>query len=169
MCKEDVMNQLEKEFTRVIKTYKDDFYRLAFSYLKHEQDALDAISEMIYKGYKSLDKLRTHSYLKTWLYRILINECNATLRKRKQVSYEAIEFATKDVDIDLRMDIENAIDGLSEKYRDIIILRYKRDMSLEEISQVLQLNVNTVKTRLRRALEKLRSKEAFNEGLRSIK
>lgn len=155
----DVSNQLEEKYVSMIKKNKEEFYRLAYSHVKNEHDALDIVSEATYKGLQSLHRLREESYMKTWFYRILINESIAVLRSKKKIVYdtqyiEAIkEGTTSREDI---MDLYRAIDRLPEKYKSIIMLKYLRQMQIKQIADIVELNESTVKTRLRRGIKKLK-------------
>lgn len=153
-------NQLEEEFIIMVKENKEDFYKLAYSYVKNEQDALDIVGESTYKALNSLNRLRERKYMKTWFYRILINESIAVIRKNKTVIYdtEFIETITKDVfDKDEILDLYNSLDKLSQKYKNVIILKYIKGMQINEIAEILDMNSNTVKTRLKRGVDRLKS------------
>lgn len=153
-------NQLEKEFIFMVKENKEDFYRLAYSYVKNEQDALDIVGESTYKALNSLAKLREKKYMKTWFYRILINESIAVIRKNKTMIYDTqfIETISENtVDKDEILDLYNSLDKLSEKYKTVIILKYMKEMRINEIAEVLRTNTNTVKTRLKRGVDKLKT------------
>lgn len=153
-------NQLEEEFIIMVKENKEDFYKLAYSYVKNEQDALDIVGESTYKALNSLNRLRESKYMKTWFYRILINESITVIRKNKTVIYdtEFIETITKDVfDKDEILDLYNSLDKLSQKYKNVIILKYIKGMQINEIAEILDMNSNTVKTRLKRGVDRLKS------------
>ena len=75
----------EEELVELIHTYKEKFYRIAYSYVKNEQDALDVIQESVYKAYCSLDKLKSPEYFKTWFTRILINKAIDQIRFKKRI------------------------------------------------------------------------------------
>ena len=153
---------MEEEITDHLIKFKDSHYRLAYSYTKNPDDALDIVQESIYKAFSSMDSLKNISYIKTWFYRILVNTAIDFLRKRKRlvvvddevlVSLDAGKMDNYE-NIDLRLALEN----LPDNYRSIIILRYFEDLKLEEIAEVLNENVNTVKTRLYSGLKQLRIK-----------
>lgn len=77
----------EKKYVNMIKENKEEFYKLAYSHVKNEHDALDIVSEATYRGLQSLHTLREVDYMKTWFYRILINESNKALRKKRRKLY----------------------------------------------------------------------------------
>lgn len=139
---------------------KEKHYRLAYSYVRNVDNALDIVQESIYKAFSSIDSLKEPQFIKTWFYRIIVNTSLDFLRKRKRLvivdDFAANGMDTGEVDNYQNFDLREAIENLPEKYRSIIILRYFEDLKITEISQILDRNVNTVKTQLYRALEILR-------------
>ena len=137
-----------------------DFYRLAFSYVKNRDAALDVVQESIVKALSKSDTLRETAYLKTWFYRILLNESmNYYRQNRRLVSLEdggLPETAAPQGDHAARLDLYAAIDRLDPKEQTVIRLRFFQDMKLEEIAQVTETNLNTVKSRLYKSLRRLR-------------
>lgn len=153
------MNDKRKLIENYIIENKERLYRLAFSYTKNKDDALDALQESIIKAIKGYKGLKAPEYIKTWYYHILINSAIDIMRKNKKYTltddsyvFEKEPSWDKYEDIDLK----RALEGLSEEYRVIIFLRYFEDLKLKEISDILGVNVNTVKTRLYKALELLK-------------
>lgn len=152
-------NQLEEEFIKMIKDNKEDFYKVAYSYVKNEQQALDIIGEATYKSLNSLSKIRERKYMKTWFYRIIINESISSNRKNKNIVYDTqiLENMTADeIDQDEILDLYNAIDELSDKYKTVILLKYMKQMKTKEIADILNMNINTVKVRVKRGVDKLK-------------
>ncbi|GLB26150.1 DNA-directed RNA polymerase sigma-70 factor [Lacrimispora xylanolytica] len=148
--------KMEDEAERMLIDNYDKYYRLAYSYVKNEQDALDIVQESAYRVIRDLDKLKERKYLSTWIYRIVINTAIDTLRKKKRetVSYEDIEIVHED-----QYKEEDPLEILSvleDKDRALVILKYLEDWKLEEISEALDMNISTVKSRLYRALKKLK-------------
>ena len=136
-----------------------DFYRLAVSYVKNRDAALDVVQEAIVKALSKVDTVREPAYLKTWFYRILINEAmNHFRRNRNLVSLEEVmvDRAVESGDPGERLDLYDAIDRLSFQEQTVIKLRYFEDMKLEEIAQATGANLNTVKSRLYKAIRKLK-------------
>jgi RNA polymerase sigma-70 factor, ECF subfamily len=139
---------------------KESHYRIAYSYVKNKDDALDIVQESILKALNSVDSLTNTEYIKTWFYRILVNTSLDILRKKGKLSY--VEDIVLDLnseakeDIYENFDLQNAMDNLPHNYRLIISLRYFEDLKLEEIADILGENLNTVKTRLYAGLKKLR-------------
>lgn len=153
---------LEKLLSDVVIKNKENHYRLAYSYVKNADDALDIVQESIYKAISSIDSLKNPKYIKTWLYRIVVNTSLDFLRKHKRVDVVEQEILERyipgDEDDYENIDLHRALDELSPNYRTIIVLRYFEDLKIEEVADVLNENVNTVKTRLYRALKMLRVK-----------
>lgn len=153
----------DEKFQLVERFVLDDrqaHYRLAYSYVRNEQNALDIVQEATFKALRSIDRLEEPAYLKTWFYRILVNTALDFLRKHRRLSVveeEALSsFLPSDVLDVPDWDLWEAIDRLSPTYRTIIVLRFFEDMKLDDIASVTDTNVNTVKTRLYAALRKLR-------------
>lgn len=157
-----IRSNKEKEIEAYILQNKEMHYRLAYSYVKNKEDALDIVQESIYKAIVSMESLKNPTYIKTWFCRIIVNTSLDFLRKRKRLIIgdeeilEAYDSGTIDYyeDIDLR----KALADLPDNYRSIIILRYFEDFKIKEVAEILDENINTVKARLYKALEKLRIK-----------
>lgn len=139
-----------------------NLYRLAFSYVKNADDALDIVQESIYKAISSKDSLKNPDYIKTWFYRIIVNTSLDFLRKKRKVNIVGEEvLAGLDsgvVDEYENFDLKNALDNLPDNYRTVIVLKYFEDLKIEEIAEILNENTNTVKSRLYKSLKILRIK-----------
>lgn len=147
----------EKLVIQYTLEYKEALYRLAYSYMKNENDALDVVQESIYKALASLDQLKEPAYIKTWMYRIVVNTALDYLRKNKKYIYEEtypVDEGKYDAYED--MDLKRALNNLEEPYQSIVKLRYFEDLQIKEIAKVLDENENTIKTRLYKALKKLK-------------
>lgn len=147
--------QTYKLLVDYIQNNQDKFYRVAFSYCKSREDALDIVQEAIYKALKAHKTIHTE-YIESWFYRILINTSISALRKRKDV----LAFDPKIMDTAFEekeyLDLYDAIDTLTPEDKTLIILRFFEDLKLKDIADILNLNVNTVKTRLYRILKELK-------------
>ena len=155
----------DNAFCQLINSYKEKLYKQTFAYLKNEDEALDIVSDTIYKAYMDINKLNNPQFFNTWITRILINNAINRLKKNKRVTlvdeYEKIEdfnLTVSDMllDIPKRIDLYNAIDNLNIKSKTIIILKYFQDMTYSQISKVLELPEGTVKVYIHRALKKLK-------------
>ena len=132
------------------------FYRLAFSYVKNEADAMDIVQESAYKAIQKCDGLKSEEYVMTWLYRIVVNEALQFIRKQKrETTTEAIpEESALDQYADI--DLEAAIEKLEPRDQAIIRLRFFEDMTISDIAAILQYSQSTVKSRLYRAMDKMK-------------
>lgn len=155
-------SNLEKELVDFIMNNKDDFYRLAFGYVKNSNDAIDILQDSIQKAISSKNNLKKEQSLKSWFYRIVINTSLDFLRKQKRVvvvDEETIQSYSSGInDHYANIDLERSLEALPPKYKSVIILRYFEDLKIEEVAEILQESPNTIKTRLYKALELLRIK-----------
>ncbi|PBE51488.1 RNA polymerase subunit sigma-70 [Clostridioides difficile] len=140
---------------------KDSFYRIAYSYTKNEEDALDVVQEAMYKALYSVENIKEVNYIKTWFYKILVRTSIDFIRKnRKYNNMTDIDLIdeTGEYDKYTDLDLRRALEELPIEYKSIIILRFFEDLKIEEVAIILDENVNTVKTRLYTALKKLKLK-----------
>lgn len=149
--------RMEAETERILLADYSKYYRLAYSYVGNEQDALDVVQESAYKAIRDCAKVREPGYLSTWIYRIVTNTAIDVLRGRKWESAGLEGLAEVPHEDTYRVGGPmELLDSLEEGERTILILRYFEEMKLEEIARTLSMNLNTVKARLYRALRKLR-------------
>ncbi|CEN76232.1 RNA polymerase sigma-70 factor [[Clostridium] sordellii] len=140
---------------------QERFYKIAYSYVKNEDDALDIVHDAICKALQKIDTLKNIEVVKTWFYKILVNSAIDYIRKNnKYVSLSQEDMINEKISNDIYSDIdlEQALNRLPEEYKSIIMLRYFEDMKIEEIANVLQQNINTVKTKLYKGLRRLKIK-----------
>lgn len=145
-----------------IKENQDKLYRIAFSYTKEEESSLDIVQEAIEKALKNIYKLKNPEYVKTWFYRILINESLQYVRKNKKlITYNITDFENdKFLSEDIKpkdIDVYEYIQKLNDKLKTVIILRFFEDMKIEEIAKITKTNVSTVKSRLYKGLKELKN------------
>jgi RNA polymerase sigma-70 factor, ECF subfamily len=151
----------EKAFEYLMDINKEGLYRTAFAYVKNEQDALDILQETVYKAYTSINKLMEPKYFKTWLTRILINNAISFINKSKKIEYltdvipNYSNCNTGNL-IDEKLDILSSIEKLDDKHKTVIVLKYFQDLTITEISEVLDCPSGTIKTYLNKALTQLR-------------
>lgn len=160
----------EKILIRCITENKENVYRLAYSYAKNKEDALDIVQDSIYKAMTRMDLLKDPDAVKSWFYRIVVNTSLDFLRRNKKVHTmepEIIEtYSPPAEDVYTDIDLKRTLEGLPPKYRAVIVLRYFEDLKINEVAEVLNENTNTIKTRLYQALQLLRVKlkdEALKE------
>lgn len=139
------------------------YYCLAFSYVHNEADALDIVQEGAYKAILKSETLRNEEYAATWIYRIMLNEIFGFCRSRKAspledemaggsllMSYDNSACCADEIDL------YNAIKKLSEEEKKILQLRFFQGLRLDEVSEAMDMKLSTVKSKLYRAIEKLR-------------
>lgn len=132
------------------------YYRLACSYVYNDSDAGDIVQNGAYKAILNSHKIKSIEYAETWLYRIMLNEIFAKYREKENASLEEISYEQGKEDTYENVDLQKAINTLEKKDRAVVVLRYFEDMKLEDIAEVLQENLSTVKSRLYRSMKKLR-------------
>lgn len=144
---------------------QEKFYRLAYTYARNENDALDIVQNAICKALENYSSIRNTDYLKTWFYRILVNESINYIHKNrreilsdspivKEPSYFEAGFEEKD-------NLYHEINQLPLEMQHVIKLRFYEEMSLQEIAEITNTNLNTVKTRLYRGLKLLRQEVSY--------
>lgn len=147
----------KEEFSGRILALEKSLYYIARSVLNNDEDCKDAIQNAILKAYKNLDTLREETFFKTWITRILLNECyNIHKWNKKLVSYEEyMEQKYEDGQVacsEVYIEIQN----LEEKYRVPFVLHYVEGFSLQEVAKLLKTTEAAVKMRLLRARKILR-------------
>ena len=153
-------SHLESLFVSFIRANKERFYYLAYSYTKNEQDALDIVQDSIQKALLSLHTLQDEQHMKSWFYKIVVRTAIDFLRKHKReqvVDHEKLVILSpQQTDTYDNIDLTGALNRLSTTYREVIILRYFEDLKIEDVAHVLDINVNTAKSRLYKALKLLK-------------
>lgn len=145
---------------QLIMSQKQEYYRLAYVYMKNQEDALDAMEDMILKIYENIKSLQAEQAFFSWSKTILVNSCKYNLRKKNKVlllknipesSYEESYIAKEE-----KIVLEEHLTKLNQKYRDVLKLRYYLDMDYETIAAVLEVPLGTVKSRIHAGLQKLK-------------
>lgn len=167
-------------FAELVELYKDRLYQLAYRMLGNAHEAEDVTQETFLRVYTNLDRYDPNQKFSTWIYRIATNLSIDRIRKhRPKFSLDAEMNDRENLNLyatlpdkertpeeqviagELQQKVQEAISSLSPSYRTIMILRYIEDLSLQEISEILQLPVTTIKTRIHRGREALRKKLQF--------
>ena len=144
------------DFSQKVLDSEQMLYRLSMSMLKNNADCEDAVQQTILTAYKKLSSLKNEEFFRTWITRILINECNKILKKRNRTApIEVIENRTDDTFIH-NIEIKEAIISLSPKLRVVILMKYSEGFSITEISKALKIPEGTVKSRLSKGRELLK-------------
>lgn len=144
-----------------IKENQDKLYKIAYTYTKDKDLSLDVVQESITKALEHIGSLKHEEYVKTWFYRILINESIKSSRKNKNLEeYELLDNVATDKKYDEELiesiDIYKNIQKLNEKLKTVIILRFFENLKIEEIAYITKTNVSTVKSRLYKGMEELK-------------
>ena len=160
------MKRIEKhEYAELMVKSRQKFYRIAYSFVKNEQEALDIVSEAAYRGLVHIRDLRKPDYFITWMTRIVINTALEMIRKNsRQVVLE--DYMLEDDDVEkleqeIRFDLYTALDALNAEDKSFIILKYFEGYSFRDISNIVGLPESTFKSKVYRCLEWMRN---FMEG-----
>jgi RNA polymerase sigma-70 factor, ECF subfamily len=165
-------------FEEIYKYASSFVYSVALRTIRNREDAQEITQEVFLKVFKSISDFRSQSSFSTWLYRITVNTTLNMLKKaanerRRQFVYhenitaelpeqsETAETALKQRDQEEQVNI--MLEALNPEYRTCIILREMQGLSYEEIARTLKININTVRSRLKRAREILLKRGGYNE------
>ncbi len=158
-------DDLQKKVEEQILDSYEAMYRLAYTYVKNEEDALDIVQESVYKAIKYSGRVRQEAYIRTWLWRIVMNTAVDFIRKNsKEVATEEMQETGRE-DTYQDFDTLEALNILDEREKAVVVLRFFEDQKLEDIARILNENTNTVKTVLYRSLKKLKVRLAEGEML----
>lgn len=166
---EDIIKRVqagdELAFKELTQNIDNDLYRIARTRLADIDDIKDAIQNTMLITYKNTKKIKNFEHFKTWMIRVLINECNKIYNKNKKNNaiferivndsgFKIYEEPIKDIDDNISFD--SLIAKLNYEERIALTLYYNSGLSYSQISKVLKLNVNTIKSRITRAVKKLK-------------
>jgi RNA polymerase sigma-70 factor (ECF subfamily) len=170
-------------FYQLVRPYERAVFLAAVAIVKNDADAEEVAQEAILKAFKAVARFRQEAKFSTWLIQIAINEAKMRLRKDRRHLYESIDQGQQSDEGDyipkdfadwreipsqalerreLRDALAKALEGLPEKYREILILRDVNHLSITETAQILGLSEANVKTRLSRA--RLQMRDALASG-----
>lgn len=148
----------KEQLGELILASQDSMYHVAKTLLQNDADCGDAISETIVKAFSKIDTLRSDRYGKTWLIRILMNECYGIMRRQKRIvsleDYGAEQEAPYQEDYS---ELYQAVSRLPHNIRICVTLFYLEGYSVKEIASLLDVTESTVKNRLLRARKRLKS------------
>jgi RNA polymerase sigma-70 factor (ECF subfamily) len=142
-------------FVRLVRQFEGSLYRVASPILKKDEDCADAIQDTVLSAYRSIHKLKEPSFFKTWLIRILINQCKRILNKRNKILFIAEMKEEGRQEAWERIELREAVNRLEDALRIVIVLHYFEDMSVREMAELLDVSEGTVKSRLYRARQEL--------------
>lgn len=147
-------------FIALMQSYEPDLYRTARAILHNDADAADAMQETILQCWQKIHTLKKPEYCKTWVTRICINCCKKLLRQNRNLvfvdSYEGLEPAVEAFETPR---FSALLQKLDSRYAIILSLYYQSGYSVREIAELLNMNENTVKTRLARGRKACREQE----------
>ena len=165
----------QNAFSDIVSLYQHKLYQICYRMLGNKQEAEDISQEAFVRAYINLHSFDQKRKFSTWLYRIATNLCIDRIRKKKPDYYLDAEIAgTEGLDMysqlssndqlpddvveqmELQDRIQYEISRLPDKYRSVIVLKYIEELSLQEISEILDMPLGTVKTRIHRGREALR-------------
>lgn len=154
------MQQIYQQLTAFLLSDQQRFYRLAYSYCHNPESAMDIVQSAACKALEKYHTLREIQYMKTWFYRILINESLDYLRRNKrEITEETLPETDTHDPLSMQaehLDLYEAIMQLPTEIKTIVLLHYFEDLTFHQIAQITQINENTVKSRLYSGLKKLR-------------
>lgn len=144
-------------FLELMEQHSLAMYKVARSILHNDDDAADAIQDTILTCFEKISTLRKPEYFKTWMTRILINECNKILRHYSNINMREVlpEIADRDMSME-EFEFKQMLSLMDEKYRVVLVLYYVEGLRISDIAEILDINENTVKTRLSRGREQAR-------------
>jgi len=152
----------EQLIDELMSTYGQDILQLVYAYVHNETIAEDLTQEIFVKCYNGLPTYKGQSSIKTWLWRIAINHAKDYLKSWYNQNVKTIEDAFLDranlsssveqivVQQDEDAELAAAVMNLPIKYREVIYFVYFEELTMKEAAAILQLNENTIKTRLRK-------------------
>ncbi|EQB89571.1 RNA polymerase sigma-70 factor (ECF subfamily) [Clostridium punense] len=148
----------EQLLQKLIDVDKHRLYRIAYIYVKNEEDALEIVQEAVYKAFLNIKKLKEPEYFNTWITKIIVNSSLDYIKKRNKVIYFGEEeglfgIGTKDNEY---LDLYEAVDKLQGTYKTVIILKYFEDLKIKDIAKILELSESNVKNYMHKALNMLR-------------
>lgn len=150
---------------RILLDNMQSMYRVAYGILRTEEEIADAVSNTIVIVFEKIQTLKNEEFFKTWLTRILINECYKICKQNKKIIYlencnqETLSYNDTYVDFEVR----NLVKKLEKDLREVVILYYFEDFSVKEISKIIKIPEGTVKSRLSRARKELEKNLVKND------
>ncbi len=143
------------DFDNIYEEYFDRVYYKVLSVVKNDDDAEDICQETFISVYKNLSKFREESNIYTWIYRIAINKTYDFFKKRK-VEFEInddVLSLPEDINFDTKIILQEKLKLISEKEREIVILKDIYGYKLKEIAEMKNMNLSTVKSVYYKALK----------------
>jgi RNA polymerase sigma-70 factor, ECF subfamily len=167
-------------FGDIVEIYKNSIFQLGYRMLGNRHEAEDIAQEAFIRAYVNINSFNQDMKFSTWLFRIATNLCIDRIRKKKPDYYLDAEVSGTDgltmysqlpsnsplpenevESLELQETVQKEILKLPEKYRSVIVLKYIEELSLNEISEILDMPLGTVKTRIHRGREALRKQLSY--------
>ena len=144
-------------FGNLVMENEVQLYRIAKAILRKDEDCMDAAQEAVTKAFERLDTLRNDAFAKTWLIRILIHECCTLAKERKRLV--PVESGWRDETSEKQdySSLYKALSDLEPEFRIVLVLHYLEGYQIQEISRMLEIPEGTVKSRLYRGRDKMRT------------
>ncbi len=171
----EVLKGDQNAFAEIVELFQDKLYRICYRMLGNQHEAEDIAQEAFVRAFINIHTFDTNRKFSTWLYRIGTNLCIDRIRKKKPDYFLDAEvagteglnmysqIASKDelpeqevLKMEMQDRVQYEISRLPDKYRAVIVLKYMEDLPLQEISEILEMPLGTVKTRIHRGREALR-------------
>lgn len=171
----EVLKGDQNAFAEIVELYQNKLYRVCFRMLGNKHEAEDIAQEAFVRAFINIHTFDTNRKFSTWLYRIGTNLCIDRIRKKKPDYYLDAEVAGAEglnmysqiastaelpdeevLKMEMQERVQYEISRLPDKYRAVIVLKYMEDLPLQEISDILDMPLGTVKTRIHRGREALR-------------
>ncbi|MGB2991194.1 MAG: RNA polymerase sigma factor SigW [Paenisporosarcina sp.] len=171
----EVLKGDQNAFAEIVELFQDKLYRICYRMLGNQHEAEDIAQEAFVRAFINIHTFDTNRKFSTWLYRIGTNLCIDRIRKKKPDYYLDAEVAGTEglnmysqiaskeelpeqevLKMEMQDRVQYEISRLPDKYRAVIVLKYMEDLPLQEISEILEMPLGTVKTRIHRGREALR-------------
>lgn len=147
----------DEKLLNLIEVDKERLYRIAYAYVKNEDDAKEIVQEAVYKAFVNIKKLKTLDSFQGWITRILVNSSLDFIKKRNRVTLVTDEVLINSPSSDKDyLDLYEAMDNLPVIEKTVIILKYFEDYKIKDIAVILKLSESQVKNHLHSSLKKLR-------------
>lgn len=166
------MQDDDTAYSELISSIQNDLYRVAQARLNNHEDVNDALQQTVIYAYKNIKQLREPKYFKTWIIKILINECNKIYQQNYRKLNIFNRLLNKNVEqespyddytnINEKIDFENILNKLNYEERICIVLFYNSGYSALEIAYILHSSENTIRSRIARA--KIKIKNMLDKG-----
>ena len=156
-----MLYEVQEVLIEYIKENKEKLNKIAYTYTRDKDLALDVVQEAITKALENISKLKHVEYVKTWFYRILINEALKSIKNKKnlleyEIDLNKMHTNSEDNLVD-NLDIYNNIEKLNNKLKTVIVLRFFENLKIEEIAYITKTNSNTVKSRLYKGISEIKN------------